>query len=61
MKDFDLLKPLQTLLGFVVFFYLLKGVLGKFRQGDLTKGVIVLLVWLVIAGFNSGLLKLAGY
>ncbi len=52
-----LLQLLQTTLGLIFLFYMLKGLLGKFRDGDFTKAVVALFVWLALVGFNSGLMN----
>jgi hypothetical protein len=50
-------KLLETVLGLIFLFYMLKGLLGKFRDGELTKALVALTAWLALVGFNSGLLK----
>jgi len=52
-----LLKLLEMALGLVFLFYFLKGLLGKFKSGDLTKALVLLVAWLALVAFNSGLLK----
>jgi membrane-associated protease RseP (regulator of RpoE activity) len=50
-------KVLQTALGLIFLFYIVKGLLGKFSDGELTKAIVALLAWLALVGFNSGLMN----
>lgn len=53
-----ILKIIQWLLGLVVTFYLYKALLGKLRDGDGLKSVLVAVAWITITVSTSGLVKI---
>lgn len=50
-----MLDVLTKVLGLIVSFYVLKGMLGKARKGDLTKLLLGLAAFLALLVFKSGL------
>jgi hypothetical protein len=53
-----ILKFIQWVVGLIVMLYVLKGMLGKFRDGDLTKGVIIAAIWLGLAVVTTGFISI---
>jgi hypothetical protein len=53
------IRIIQWTLGLIVCFYLFKGMLGEFQDGDFSKAAIVAIVWLGLVAFTSGILKIA--
>ena len=53
-----ILKFIQWAMGLIVTFYILKGLLGKFQDGDFSKAGIIAAIWLVLVAFTSGLIKI---
>jgi len=52
------LKFIQWGMGLLVTFYILKGLLGKMREGFFSKAVLITVIWLGLATFTSGLIKI---
>jgi hypothetical protein len=48
-----MLGILKTIIGFLVCFYLFKGMLGKFKDGDLTKFLLAIAAYIGIAVMKS--------
>jgi hypothetical protein len=48
-----ILDFIRWAMGLLVTFYMLKGLLGKFRDGDFTKGVIIAAIWLGLIFITS--------
>jgi hypothetical protein len=40
-----IIKFIQWAIGLILAFYLFKGLLGRFQEGDLTKAVIIGIIW----------------
>jgi hypothetical protein len=55
--EMSVLKVIEVALGLGFLFFMLKGLLGKFNDGELTKAIVALVAWLALVGFNSGLMK----
>lgn len=53
-----ILDFIRWAMGLLVVFYMLKGLLGKFRGGDFTKGVIIAAIWLGLTAITSGLISI---
>lgn len=53
-----ILKFIQWVAGLLVTFYVIKGLLGKFREGDFTRGVVIAAVWLGLAVITSGFISI---
>ena len=55
----SLLKTIQWLLGLMLAFYLYKVLLGKLRDGDCLKALIVAAIWFSIVLVTSGFVRIA--
>ena len=53
-----ILKFIQWAMGLMVTFYILKGLLGKFQEGDFSKAGIIAVIWLGLIVFTSGFIKI---
>ena len=53
-----ILKFLQWAIGLMVTFYILKGLLGKFRDGDFSKAGIIAVIWLGLIVLTFGFIKI---
>ncbi len=48
---------IQWAIGLVFAVYIFKGLLGKFQGGDFSKAIIIGAIWLGLALFTSGIIK----
>jgi short subunit fatty acids transporter len=53
-----ILKFIQWAMGLMVSLYILKGLLGKFQEGDFSKAGIIAVIWLALLVFTSGFIKI---
>ncbi|MDD4911157.1 MAG: hypothetical protein PHP57_02590 [Sideroxydans sp.] len=53
-----ILNFIEWLMGLLVMFYILKGLLGKMQDGDFSKAGIFAITWLILVAFTSGLIKI---
>jgi hypothetical protein len=51
------LEIAQLVLGLIVSFYLLKGLLGKFEEGDFTKACLAFVAALALLFITSGVIR----
>ena len=51
------LKTVQWILGMMVSFYLLKGLLGRFEEGDFTKASVAFVGFLGLLSITSGVIR----